>query len=91
VTAGTNYKFSGWVNIPPTADTFTFTLDVRWRDSAGTNIRTDVIKSYTAATTGWDQAIASFVAPANTASGVVRMGVTSLNATIFVDDFSFGP
>ena len=90
LTAGTTYNFAGWVNIPPTGDTFSFTLDVRWRDAAGANIRTDVIKTYTTATNGWALATSSLVAPANTASALVRMGVTSLNATIYVDDFRFG-
>jgi hypothetical protein len=87
---GITYKFSGWVNIMPTSDSFTFTLDVRWRDAAGTNLRTDVIKSYSTQTTGWNQASASLVAPANTATAQVRMKGSSLNATIYVDDFSFG-
>lgn len=91
VTAGTTYQFSGWVNVPATTDTFTFTLDVRWQDAAGTNLATNVIKTYTGATGGWNQATASLVAPANAASARVRMSVSSLNATIYVDDFSFGP
>ncbi|MBI5030565.1 MAG: hypothetical protein HZB51_08555 [Chloroflexi bacterium] len=90
LTPGTTYNFSGWVNIPPTTDVFTMTLDVRWRDAAGNNLGTSVIKTYTSQTTDWNQATGSFVAPANTASAQVRMVINSLNATIYVDDFSFG-
>ncbi len=91
LTAGATYNFSGWVNIPPTADDFTFSLQVRWRDSSNTVLRTDTVKSYTAATSGWDQAAAALVAPAGTTNAQIKMLVRSLNATIYVDDFSFGP
>ena len=29
---GTAYAISGWVNIPPTTDSFSFQLSVTWRD-----------------------------------------------------------
>jgi hypothetical protein len=90
VIAGATYKFSGWVNIPTTSGAFSFTLDVRWRDATGANLSTNTIKAYTAQTAGWDQATGSFVAPANAASALVRMVVSTLNGTVYVDDFSFG-
>lgn len=91
LSAGTIYKFSAWVNVPVTSDAFSFTLDVRWFDAAGTALGVSSIKAYTAGTGGWNQATASLVAPSSTASALVRMRVSSLNATIYVDDFSFGP
>ena len=90
LTAGTTYHFSGWVNIPATADSFTLKLQVRWLDSANNTLSTTTLKTYTAATSGWNQATAAIVAPANTAKADIRLDVGSLNATIYVDDFSFG-
>ncbi|TMA57855.1 MAG: DUF4215 domain-containing protein, partial [Deltaproteobacteria bacterium] len=80
----------GWVNIPPTTDTFGFSLEVQWLDT-GTNtiISTQPIKTYTAATDGWDHAVASLVAPAGATRAQVAMVVSSLNATLYVDDFVF--
>ena len=91
LTAGTNYSFAAWVNIPATSDAFTFKLQVKWLDSANNAISTNTVRTYTAATSGWDQATANLVAPAGTAKADIRMVVSNLNATIYVDDFSFGP
>ncbi|HZQ07713.1 MAG TPA: hypothetical protein VFD70_14110, partial [Anaerolineae bacterium] len=88
LSAGTNYDISGWVNIPPTSDAFSLKLDVNWQNANGNSIQINTIKTYTAATNGWNQATASLVAPAGTVSAHVRMVVSSLNATIYVDDFS---
>src|SRR5205823_6564360 len=46
-------------------------------------------KDYKAATSGWNQATASLVAPSGTANAVVQMWVHSLKRTIYVDDFVF--
>jgi hypothetical protein len=91
LTAGTKYNFSGWVNIPAQNDTtFTFKLQVRWRNASNTTIGTTTVKTYSAATSGWTQATAtSLVAPTGTTNGQVRMVVSSLNGTIYVDDFVF--
>jgi Carbohydrate binding domain len=91
LTAGTTYNFSGWVNIPATSDSFTFKLQVRWRDVNNNNIHTDTVKTYTGPTGGWNLATASLVAPAGTTNAKVQMVATSLNATIYVDDFVFKP
>jgi len=87
LSAGKTYSVSGWVNIPATSDVFTIVLDIQWRNSSNTILRTDTIKTYTTQTGGWDQATASKAAPTGTTNAVVRMVVTSLNATIYVDDF----
>lgn len=91
LTAGTMYTVGGWINIPATSDTFTFKLEVQWRNASNSVISTSAIKSYSAATSGWNQATASLVAPAGTTNAQVRMVVTSLNATIYVDDMEFRP
>jgi PKD repeat protein len=87
LSAGT-YNFSGYVNIPATSDAFTFRFEIQWRNSSGSTIRTDAIKSYTKATSGWDLAAASLSAPAGTTRAQVRMKVSSLKATIYVDDLA---
>ncbi len=93
--AGQPYSFAGYVNIPATSDTFTFKLEIRWRSASGSTLRTDSVKSYGgstgAANAGWDLAAASLTAPASTSNAQVRMVVSSLNATVFVDDFAFQP
>jgi hypothetical protein len=89
--AGTSYNFSGWVNIPSTIDAFTFTLNVKWQNPSNQTISSSTIKTYTAATAGWSNAAATLVAPAGTTNAKVQMVVSSLNATIYVDGFVFGP
>ena len=87
LTAGTTYTFAGAVRIPATSDTFTATLQVRWRNG-NTAIRTDTVKAYSAQTSGWDKAVAELVAPAGTTNAQVLIVVNSLNATVLVDDFA---
>jgi hypothetical protein len=86
--AGTTYNFAGWVNIPATADAFTLTVRVRWRNALNTILSTNNVKVYNASTNGWDKAFASLVSPTGTTNAQVQMLVTSLNASIYVDDFA---
>jgi hypothetical protein len=88
LTAGTTYTFAGWTNIPSTSDAFTLTLRILWRNAANTTLRTDNVKVYSASTSGWNKATASMVAPTGTTNAQVQMVATSLNATIYVDDFA---
>jgi hypothetical protein len=94
IVAGQRYSFVGWVRIPGTSDRFSFTLHVQWRDAANVAIGTpQVIKTYTAPTAGagWDEAASNaLVAPTGATRAEIRMVVSSLNATIYVDDFIFG-
>jgi hypothetical protein len=50
-------------------------------------LSTSTIKTYTAATSGWNQATGSLTAPAGTTNAQVQIAVTSLNRTIYVDEF----
>jgi VCBS repeat-containing protein len=89
ITAGRTYQFSGWTNIPTTSDSFTYRLVLTWRNASGSTLRTDTVKTYTASTGGaWNSASGTYVAPTNAASVNVQMQVTSLNATIYADDFT---
>jgi hypothetical protein len=54
------------VNIPSTSDSFTFKFQVRWRNASNSTLSTKTIKTYTAATSGWNEAAASLIAPAGT-------------------------
>ena len=89
VTGGNSYQFGGWVNIDPTTDIFTFKLQVQWRGASGT-IATTTVKTYTTATSGWDEVASTLAAPAGTTNAQVIMNVGSLNTSIVVDEFSFG-
>lgn len=89
LSAGKAYSVTGWVNIPQTSDTFTFKLQVRWKNANGSTISTKVIKTYSAGTAGWTQATASLVAPTGTTNTQVQLVVSSLNATIYIDDVVF--
>ena len=91
ISAGKSYRYAGNVNIPATGDTFTLNLQMRWLDSSGTMIgTTKTIKSYTAGTGGWTLAEGSLVAPSGATAASIRMSITSLNATIYADEWAFG-
>ncbi|MBK9941935.1 MAG: Ig-like domain-containing protein [Kouleothrix sp.] len=87
---GVAYSFSAWTNIPATADAFTLRYELRWLNAGGGTISTSAIATLSAATAGWVQSTQSLTAPASAASAQVRMIVSSLNATLYVDDVSFG-
>jgi len=87
--AGNTYRLSGWVNIPTTSDAFTLVIDVEWRDASNVLISRSTVKSYSGSTAGWDLAQADLVAPAGATRALVRMVITNLNATIYVDGFAF--
>jgi hypothetical protein len=90
VTPKNRYTFFGQVNIPPTSDAFTFSLRVVWRDAGGAIIKNQTLKTYTTATNGWDQvSVSQKPVPTGAATAEIRMVVSSLNATIYVDDFEF--
>jgi CSLREA domain-containing protein len=84
------YNVAAWVNIPSTSDSFTFELQVRWRDAANNVVSTIPIRQFSAATNGWTSVSARLVSPESAAKAQVRMVVTSLNATVYVDDVTFG-
>jgi hypothetical protein len=91
IVAGKTYIFDGYVNIPSTNDTFTFKIEVLWRDANNNSLGASAVKTYTASTSTWDRATAQVVAPASATNAQVRMVVNSLAATIVVDDFTFRP
>jgi hypothetical protein len=93
LTPGTTYPFAAWVNIPAQNDTtFTFKFQVQWRRADNTTISTSTIRTFTGSTgTVWSLAATSLVAPPGTAKANIIMKATSLNGTIYVDDFRFEP
>jgi len=90
LTAGTTYRFSGWVNIPPTSDTFVFKFQVRWRNASNGNLGVETIRAFRVATSGWVAAAGSLVAPTGTTKAEVLMTFLSPNATVYVDHLVFG-
>jgi hypothetical protein len=89
IVAGEVYEFSDRVNIPATSDMFTFKILIVWRRADNTVISTSPIQYYSAGNVGWHADKASIVAPQGTTNAVVKMVVTNLNATLYVDKFSF--
>lgn len=89
---GASYGVSAWVNIPAASDPdgFIFQLVVQWRDNANTLVATTPVKTYTAATSGWNSAAATLIVPPNASSAMMRMVVSSLRGTIYVDDVFWG-
>jgi uncharacterized repeat protein (TIGR01451 family) len=88
VTQMTNYLFSGGVNIPPTSDSFEFSIQVQWRNSANKAIGFEQVELFTGPTTGWETAsLDDLPAPRGAVKAQVRMIVKNLNATIHVDQF----
>jgi hypothetical protein len=88
ITAGSTYAFSGWINIPTTADAFTFQIQLKWRGASGAISTTTIVTRTTSTAGAWVQMNANAQAPAGATSVRVTMKLKSLNATIYVDDFS---
>jgi hypothetical protein len=88
VTPGTNYTFNGYVNVPATADSFTFQIKLKWMNG-NTKLKTTSLAAITGPTAGWQLMSGSAAAPAGATSAQVAMTVKSLNATVYVDDFGF--
>ena len=86
--AGASYDLAGWVTIPATRDTFTMTVRIVWQNSKKSVISTQLVQAFSAQTSGWVKIGGSFVAPAGSTRAVVEMVVTSLSATVDVDDFA---
>ena len=89
LTAGTTYSVSGWVNIPLTTTIYQYKLRVTWLDANGTVISSSTFKTYTAPTVGWDNAVASVVAPAGTTHAEMDLITDQITGTVYVDDLVF--
>ncbi|QJY45121.1 pre-peptidase C-terminal domain-containing protein [Pseudonocardia broussonetiae] len=94
VVSGAGYVFAGRVNIPATTDAFTMRAQIQWVDNANVAIGSPItIRTYSAQTAGWDSFRgASRTAPPGAVRAKVLMSLSSLNARVYVDSFSFvGP
>ena len=89
LTPGATYTLSGWVNIPPTSDAFSFSLQVRWLTESGAAISTKTVKTYITSTSGWNLATKNLVAPANAVRALIRMDVSGLSAAVYLDALVF--
>jgi len=89
LSARTTYTFAGWVYIPPATDNFKFQLQIRWRNATNRVINTKNVRTLSAGTGGWVLVTSTQQSPSGTASAEVVMTVSSLSATIYVDEFSF--
>lgn len=91
--AGTVYTFACSVNIPPQNNTTAFSVkfQARWLNANNNTISTWTLTTLTAHTgSAWQRPTGSKVAPSGTTNAQIRMVVSSLNGTIYVDACSFG-
>jgi hypothetical protein len=84
---GPSFQLTGWVNIPATSDAFTFTVRMRWRNSVNATISAPTVRTFSAATAGWQPVTVSMTAPPGTNNGQLEFVAGSLNAAVYVDDF----
>jgi hypothetical protein len=92
LTAGTNYRFSCWTNIPTTSDAFTYKYQVQWKNSSNSTISTWTVKTYSDDTAGaWNQATSTKLAPTGTVKAIVKLVASSLNGNIYVDHCVLAP
>lgn len=77
---------SGFVNVPATSDSFKLILKIQWRSTK--TLSTATVAKFTKATNGWVGWSANLTAPAGATTARILMTISSLNATIYVDDFS---
>jgi hypothetical protein len=79
------------VSIPPTSDAFSFQVELVWLDANGLLVSSRLEKRYTAATGEWTLAGGDFTAPAGASRAMIRMNVSGLTGTVYVDDVVFWP
>jgi hypothetical protein len=92
VTAGSNFSFSCWTNIPTTSDSFTYKYQVQWKNASNSTISTWTVKTYSDDTAGaWNQATGTKIAPAGTVKAIVKLVASSLNGSIYVDHCALAP
>jgi hypothetical protein len=75
------------VNVPATSDAFKIVLKVQWR-TASKSISSVTVGKVTQSTAGWVQFSTAMTSPAGATIARIQMVVSSLNATIYVDDFA---
>ena len=89
LTAGRTYSVSSWVNIPSATTIYKYKLRVTWLDASGIVISYNTFKTYIAPTVGWDNAVASVVAPAGTTQAQMQLITDQITGTVYVDDLVF--
>jgi hypothetical protein len=85
ITGGTSYAFSVWVNAPATSDGFKVVFKIQWRSNSG-KVGDVTLTKVTKSTNGWVNLTAPATSPASATVARVMMVVSSLNATVYVDD-----
>jgi hypothetical protein len=92
IKAGKQYLVGAQFNIPATSDQFTVRLEVVWRNARNETLSTARVSTYTLTTnSAWDKGSATVKAPTGTTNALVRVLVTGLNGSIFVDDVVLRP
>ena len=87
--AGATYNFSGWVFIPYSSGSFSFSLNILALNSNNSTLSTtDLCQPFSGTTDGWIHVSKSVVMPANTIKARLQLKATNLRATIYIDDLS---
>lgn len=89
VQGGATYNYSGWVFIPYSSGSFSLSLHlVAYNANNGTLSTTNLGQPFTSTTGGWTQVSGKVTMPSTTVKARLQLKVSTLRATIYVDDFS---
>lgn len=89
VQGGATYDFSGWAFIPYSNGNFNFVLQLlSYSSNNGTLSTYNLGEPFTATTGGWVQVKSSVAMPSNAVKARLQMKVSTLRASIHVDDLS---
>ncbi len=95
VRAGMTYSFGSWVNIPKQGDTtWSLQIQITWKNANNTNVGSVVqVANFNQAQADgtWRPTTKSLVAPNGATAAIITIKATSLNGSMYVDDFVFRP
>lgn len=90
ITAGKQYSFNAWINMPAQYSGGSFLLQVQWANDKHTIIRTVNLKSFYRPTNGWNYiTIDNIFAPPGAVSAQIVQRADRLRAIVYVDNFLF--
>lgn len=90
--AGKQYRVSAFVKIPATDDAFRFDIVIEWQDGFGAVNDSTLVRRFTAANRGkWRLMDETVTAPVGSQRAVLRLVVTSLSGSIYLDDLAIYP
>lgn len=92
IVATKQYRVSAAVKIPATSDAFHFDVLMDWQDAQGNVITNTLVRRFTKANHGvWRLMDETVTAPSGAERAVLRLLVTSLSGSIYLDDVAIYP